>query len=104
MPDVKKTATAAKKVKATATEAPLKAPRKVSAKKATSPNTVAVNVIVEHHDRQIGTEAVAEAATKLWTLAGHDAAEITKIELYVKQEDGAIYCVVNGEAVGKYDL
>ena len=77
--------------------------KKAPAKK-TSAKKPVVSVIVEHHDRQIGTEAVAEAATKLGTLAGHDAAKIKTVELYVKQEDGAIYCVVNGEAVGKYDL
>lgn len=78
-------------------------PKKPAAKKSAA-KTPAVSVIVEHHGRQIGTESVAETAAKLWVLAGHDPAGIKTVELYVKQEDGAIYCVVNGEAVGKYDL
>ena len=72
--------------------------------KAAAPKDVKVNVLVEHHGRQISTDTIVKTAEKLWTMAGHDAAKIAKVELYVKQEDGAVYCVVNGEAVGKYDL
>lgn len=108
MPEVKKAAAASvKKATTPALEKPArttaKTPRKSPAKKAATKN-IAVNVVVEHHDRQISTQAVTEAAVKLWVLAGHDAAEIITVDLYVKQEDGAIYCVVNGEAVGRYDL
>ncbi len=104
MPEVKKTAATAKKAKVPAAEKPVKTPRKAPAKETAATKNITVSVVVEHHDRQVSTEAVTEAAVKLWALAGHDAAEITTVDLYVKQEDGAIYCVVNGEAVGKYDL
>lgn len=109
MPSSKKSAESApKKVKAPAEEAvkaPTKAPaKKAAAKKAAAPKVPAVSVIVEHHGRQIGVDAIAETAAKLWALSGRDTADIAKIELYVKQEDGAVYCVVNGEPVGQYDL
>ena len=114
MPSFKKsTETSLKKVQAPATEeivfVTVKAPKKVpakkpAAKKIASPKAAVVSVIVEHHGRQIGTDAIAETAAKLWALSGRDAADIAKIELYVKQEDGAVYCVVNGEPVGQYDL
>lgn len=110
MPALKKTdSPALKKAKPAAVPAqeaePVKkTPAKKPAARKSSAKAPAVSVIVEHHGRQIGTEAVAETAAKLWTLAGHDAADIKTVELYVKQEDGVIYCVVNGEAVGKYDL
>lgn len=82
---------------------------KAPAAKRAAPRTRAakapeISVIVEHNNRQIGTGAIAETAKKLWTMAGRDVAEIVKIELYVKQEDGAVYCVVNGEPIGRYDL
>lgn len=82
------------------------APKKAAApaKKSVAPKDVKVNVLVEHHGRQISADTIVKTAEKLWTMAGHDAAKISKVELYVKQEDGAVYCVVNGEAVGKYDL
>lgn len=104
MPESKKAAspvpkkTAAKKAAAEEPVVKKTAPGKRAAK------TPEISVIVEHHNRQIGTGAIAETAKKLWALAGHDVAEVKKIELYVKQEDGAVYCVVNGEPVGRYDL
>ena len=114
MTEAKKTVDAAVPVKNTAEQkaaAPKKAaekkvaaPKKAAEKKSTAPKDVKVDVIVEHHGRQINSDAIVKNAEKLWVLAGHDAAKIAKVELYVKQEDGAVYCVVNGEAVGKYDL
>lgn len=90
--------------------APVKKAAAPVVKKAAAPvkkaaaKDVNVRVLVEHHGRQISTDTIVKTAEKLWTLAGHDADKIAKVELYVKQEDGAVYCVVNGEAVGKYDL
>ena len=114
MPSSKKsTDITPKKAKVPATEdaaavtakAPKKVPaKKPGAKKIAAPKAAVVSVIIEHHGRQIGTGAIAETAAKLWTLSGRDAADIAKIELYVKQEDGAVYCVVNGEPVGQYHL
>lgn len=104
MPESKKAASPAPK-KFAAKKAAVKEPtEKKSAPRKRAARTPEISVIVEHHNRQIGTEAIAETAKKLWALAWHDVAEISKIELYVKQEDGAVYCVVNGEPVGRYDL
>lgn len=99
-------AKAAPAKKAVAKKAPAKktAEKKPATKNAAAPKNVKVNVIVEHHGRQVDTASITKTAEKLWTMAGHDAAKISKVELYIKQEDGAVYCVVNGEAVGKYDL
>lgn len=80
------------------------APKAAASKKSSASKHANVHVIVEHHGRQIGTDTIVKTAEKLWTMAGHEVAKISKIELYVKQEDGAVYCVVNGEAVGKYNL
>ncbi|SBV99014.1 conserved hypothetical protein [uncultured Eubacteriales bacterium] len=104
MPESKKALSPMAK-KAPAKKAAAKeSPEKKSAPRKRAVKTPEISVIVEHHNRQIGTEAIAETAKKLWALAGHDVAEVKKIELYVKQEDGAVYCVVNGEPVGRYDL
>ena len=100
-PAVKKAAPAKKSPAVKKEAAPKTA---ATPKKATAPKDVKVSVIVEHHTRQIGTDTIVKTAEKLWVKAGHDAAKISKVELYIKQEDGAVYCVVNGEAVGKYDL
>lgn len=112
-PAMKKTeAPKAAKAPAAKKEAAPKAAKAPAAKKAAAPKAekaaskkgVKVKVVVEHHGRQITTDTITKTAEKLWTLAGHDASKIATVDLYVKQEDGAVYCVVNGEPVGKYDL
>lgn len=104
MPESKKAASSAlKKVSAKKAATEESAVKKAAPRKRAT-GAPELNVIIEHHNRQIGVEVIAETAKKLWVLAGHDAAEISKIDLYVKQEDGAVYCVVNGEPVGSYDL
>ncbi|MEG2119717.1 MAG: DUF6465 family protein, partial [Pseudoflavonifractor sp.] len=63
-----------------------------------------VTLVVEHQGRQLTPEAMVTAARRLWTNGGRSVSEIETLDLYVKAEDAAVYCVVNGIAIGKFDL
>ena len=84
---VRKTAAAAKK-----------APAKKAAETAVETKTT---IILEYCGRQVTENTMIAGAKQVWAEAGHTEA-IETMELYVKPEDGAVYCVINGEPVGKF--
>ncbi|WP_052647155.1 DUF6465 family protein [Pseudoflavonifractor capillosus] len=88
----KKTArkTATKKAAEKAVEAP--------AEKAVETKTT---IILEYCGRQVTETTMIAGAKKVWAEAGRTEA-IETMELYVKPEDGAVYCVINGEPIGKF--
>ena len=83
-----------------------KAPAKKAAEKAVeAPAEKAAEtkttIILEYCGRQITETTMIAGAKKVWAEAGRTEA-IETMELYVKPEDGAVYCVINGEPIGKF--
>ena len=58
-------------------------------------------IILEYCGRQVTETTMIAGAKKVWAEAGRTVA-IETMELYVKPEDGAVYCVINGEPIGKF--
>ena len=75
-----------------------KAPAKKAAEKAAEAKTT---IILEYCGRQVTETTMIAGAKKVWADAGRTEA-IETMELYVKPEDGAVYCVINGEPAGKF--
>ena len=83
-----------------------KAPAKKAAEKAVEapaekPVETKTTIILEYCGRQVTENTMIAGAKKVWAEAGHTEA-IETMELYVKPEDGAVYCVINGEPAGKF--
>ncbi|MCI5928792.1 MAG: DUF6465 family protein [Pseudoflavonifractor capillosus] len=83
-----------------------KAPAKKAAEKAVeAPAEKAAEtkttIILEYCGRQVTETTMIAGAKKVWAEAGRTEA-IETMELYVKPEDGAVYCVINGEPIGKF--
>ncbi len=79
--------------------------KKTAAKKAPARKAAKVKtaVVLEYQGRQMAEADFVEQAKKLWAEAGKTEA-ITEMNLYVKPEDGAVYCVINGETMGSFAL
>lgn len=112
----KKTPAAEKKAPARKTAAPKAAKKAVekveklvekvekkSAARKTAKTEPKSNIVVEYQGRQVMQDSLVERAKQLWANSGR-AEEIQEMELYVKPEDSAVYCVINGEAVGKFSF
>lgn len=83
-----------------------KAPAKKAAEKAVeAPAEKAAEtkttIILEYCGRQVTETTMIAGAKKVWAEVGRTEA-IETMELYVKPEDGAVYCVINGEPIGKF--
>ncbi|WP_294522666.1 DUF6465 family protein [uncultured Pseudoflavonifractor sp.] len=68
------------------------------AEKTVEPKTT---LVLEYCGRQVTESTMIAGAKKVWAEAGHTEA-IETMELYMKPEDGAVYCVINGEPAGKF--
>lgn len=79
------------------------AAKKAPAKKAAEEKSAEAKttIILEYCGRQVTETTMIAGAKKVWADAGRTEA-IETMELYVKPEDGAVYCVINGEPVGKF--
>ena len=84
--------------KAAAKKAPAKKAAEAPAEKAVETKTT---IILEYCGRQVTENTMIAGAKKVWADAGRTEA-IETMELYVKPEDGAVYCVINGEPAGKF--
>ena len=89
-------AAGARATKAAAAKAAPKTTRKKAAPK--------VNLVFQYMGRELSQAGMVDAATNAWVGAGHDAAAIETLELYVKPEDSAVYYVINGSESGKFDF
>lgn len=78
-----------------------KAEPKTAKKTVESKEEPKVKLVVEYQGRQLYQPELQERAKRVWADAGRTAA-IKTMELYVKPEDLAVYCVINGEPVGKF--
>ena len=89
-------------VKAPAAE--VKAPKKAAAKKTTTrAPKLKTSIVLQFQGRELSEADFVEQAKKLWAEAGKTEA-VKELNLYVKPEDGAVYCVINGETVGSFAL
>lgn len=79
------------------------AAKKAPAKKAAEEKSAEAKttIILEYCGRQVTETTMIAGAKKVWADAGRTEA-IETMELYVKPADGAVYCVINGEPVGKF--
>ena len=79
------------------------AAKKAHAKKAAEEKSAEAKttIILEYCGRQVTETTMIAGAKKVWADDGRTEA-IETMELYVKPEDGAVYCVINGEPVGKF--
>ena len=79
------------------------AAKKAPAKKAAEEKSAEAKttIILEYCGRQVTETTMIAGAKKVWAEAGHTEA-IETMELYVKPEDGAVYCVINGDPAGKF--
>ena len=84
-------------------EETVKAAKKSSRKSASRAPKVKTAVILEYQGRQMVEADLVEQAKKLWAESGKTEA-IKELNMYVKPEDGAVYCVINGETMGSFEL
>ena len=80
-----------------------KAAKKTTRKAAPKAAKVKTNIVLQFQGHELGEADFVEEAKKLWAEAGKTEA-IKELNLYVKPEDGAVYCVINGETMGKFAL
>ena len=62
------------------------------------------NVYVEFYGEQVSQADVIEEAKKIWKDSGNKAADLKKLEVYIKPEDDRVYYVFNGETAGSFPI
>ena len=62
------------------------------------------NVYVEFYGEQVYEASLIEEAKKIWADGGNKAADLKKIELYIKPEDDRVYYVFNGDVTGSFAI
>lgn len=76
-----------------------------AAVKKNAPRAVKVKttIALQFHGRELNETDLVEKAKQLWEEAGKSEA-IKELNLYVKPEDNAVYCVANGETIGSFEI
>ena len=92
---------ATKKAAAEAKKA-VKAEKKVT-KKTVKKAEMKISTVLQFQGHEFTEADFVEQAKKLWADAGKTEA-IEEMQLYVKPEDGAVYCVINGEEMNGFEL
>ena len=69
------------------------------AKKRTAAKKPTVNAVLQYAGKELSVDALAETAKSAWT---GDA--IKELTLYIKPEENRVYCVVNGEEAGSFEI
>lgn len=62
------------------------------------------NFYIEFYGEQILQSDVVAEAKKIWKDSGKKAADLKKLEIYVKPEDDRIYYVFNGDESGSFPI
>ena len=62
------------------------------------------NIYIEFYGEQILQSDVVAEAKKIWKGLGKKAADLKKIELYIKPEDDRVYYVFNGKTTGSFPI
>ncbi|MBQ3796979.1 MAG: hypothetical protein II842_12040 [Butyrivibrio sp.] len=94
--------------KAAAKKAPAKkAATKEAATKeaATKEAAVKTNIVLQYADKNVTFDTLVENAENVYQYdMGKKAADIKKLDLYVKPEENTVYFVVNDKELGNYGL
>ncbi len=88
-------------VKAVSAEKPVV--KKTTRKAAPRAAKVKTSIALQFHGNELTEADLVEKAKQLWAAAGKTEA-IKELNLYVKPEDNAVYCVVNGETMGSFEI
>jgi len=62
------------------------------------------NIYVEFYGEQVNQEDIIKEAKKIWTDKGNKAADLKKLEVYIKPEDDRVYYVFNGDENGSFPI
>jgi hypothetical protein len=62
------------------------------------------NFYVEFYGEQVNQEEIINEAKKIWKDAGNKAADLKKIEIYIKPEDDRVYYVFNDDYTGSFPI
>ena len=62
------------------------------------------NIYIEFYGEQILQSDVVAEAKKIWKDSGKKAADLKKLEIYVKPEDDRIYYVFNCDESGSFPI
>ena len=62
------------------------------------------NVYIEFYGEQVFEADVIAEAKKIWTDSGKKAADLKKLEVYIKPEDDRVYYVFNGDETGSFPI
>ncbi len=62
------------------------------------------NVYIEFFGEQILQADLIAEAKKIWKDSGNKAADLKKLEVYVKPEDDRVYYVFNGKESGSFPI
>ncbi len=62
------------------------------------------NVYVEFFGEQVDQAELISEAKKIWKGLGKKAADLKKIELYIKPEDDRVYYVFNNDISGSFPI
>ena len=99
-PAAKKTTAKKTTTKAAAEKKPAAA-KKAPAKKA----EVKTEVNIQFDGKNYTTDDILKIAQDVWKYElGNKAADMKKVELYVKPEEGKVYYVFNGEVTGSFPI
>ena len=61
-------------------------------------------VYVEFYGEQVSQDDIVAEAKKIWTDGGNKAADLKKLEIYLKPEDDRVYYVFNGDVTGSFPI
>ena len=97
---------AVKKAEPAKTETKKAAAKKAPAKKAaTKEAAVKTNIVLQYADKNVTFDTLVENAENVYQYdMGKKAADIKKLDLYVKPEENTVYFVVNDKELGNYGL
>lgn len=59
---------------------------------------------IEYYGKQIDEATLIKEAKAIWTKAGHKAAELKSLNLYVKPEENMAYYVFNDDETGSFSI
>ncbi|MCR5214514.1 MAG: DUF6465 family protein [Eubacterium sp.] len=62
------------------------------------------NVYVEFFGEQVSQDEIIAEAKKIWADKGNKAADLKKLEVYIKPEDDRVYYVFNGDETGSFPI
>lgn len=93
-----KGADAAKNVAKAVTKTATKTVKKAAKK------DIKVKAFVEYYGKQVEEKDIIARVKKAWTKSGKKVGDIKEMDLYIKQEENAVYYVINGTETGAVEF